>query len=212
LTYLITIIVFIVVAWFAVGFLQKREAKKKAEQQAAWDKEIHESRAKSREAELQYRLYQKQLTEKPAVTTTTTRTYVGEHGHVVNHTTFGTQTDEQVIKKISSSNALNQKYVGKTKNPRKTSFVGSSSNPPRYEDDSLLNTVLATAVLNDAFTSNDSRSEPDTFSGGGGSFGGGGSSGSWDNDSSSSSSSSSYDSGSSGGGFDSGSSGSFGSD
>jgi hypothetical protein len=103
--------------------------------------------------------------------------------------------DVDLLKKVSSGRTISKKWSG-------------AHSRSRQPDDSILNTVLATAVLNDAFISSDNtRSEPDTFSGNGGSFGGGGSSGSWDSDSSSSSSSSSYDSGSSGGGFDSGSSG-----
>jgi uncharacterized membrane protein YgcG len=274
MTALISIIVMVAALWFIVGFLNKRKAKKAAEQTAWEEEQLRESRLKSREAELKYRLYQ----ASPRETISTTRTYVGDHGHVVNYTTisqrpsstenyalsvedqnlidlfkannnhkllpgnpflannmtqralfmrkhsanpdkikeamveaevkypFDLHSDYVLLKKVSSGNTVNKKW-GDT----------YMSNDSPY-DGSILNTILATAVINDGFISSDStRSEPDTFSGGGGSFGGGGSSGSWDSNSNSdSSSSSSYDSGSSpsydsGGGFDSGG-GSFGSD
>lgn len=92
----------------------------------------------------------------------------------------------------------------KQTNGKYTATINQQPDRSKQSDDTLLNTVLATAVINDSFISSDSSSNQDSFSGGGGEFGGGGSSGSWDTGSSSS-----YDSGS---GFDSGSSGSFGSD
>jgi hypothetical protein len=67
--------------------------------------------------------------------------------------------DADLLKKVSSGNTISKKWSG-------------AYSRSRQPDDSILNTVLATAVLNDAFISSDnSRSEPDTFSGNGGSFG-----------------------------------------
>lgn len=109
--------------------------------------------------------------------------------------------DQALLRKITASanQTYSKKPVGKSvTHTTPSTYVHSAS------DDTLLNTILATAVINDSFVSSDNSPQQDTFSGGGGEFGGGGSSGSWDTGSSSS-----YDSG---GGFDSGSSGSFGGD
>jgi uncharacterized membrane protein YgcG len=207
MTTLISIIVMVAALWFVVGFLDKRKAKKAA-RQAAWEEaQLQESRLKSREAELKYKLYQAQNKDEFTREAMLNRVnvYQTEHSNV-----------EEFVR--SDGTRVSRSTPRPKVNKSVRMFTPETPNHSNSSGNTLLNTVLATAVINDGFISSDStKSESDTFSGNGGSFGGGGSSGSWDTGSSSdSSSSSSYDSGSSpsydsGGGFDSGG-GSFGSD